>query len=66
MSATILQCTQCKKITVEPAVADSVLILYPEFHRAYVNSSPVAIEEGICFSCAVAAPRKVTHDLAQK
>jgi len=66
----ITNCTYCKKIIVELPVPDSVVTLFPEFHRAYVNGLPTIIADGICDHCRATKfsefPKKVTHDLAQK
>lgn len=67
----IINCSWCKKITIELPVPDSVVTLFPEFHRAYVNSIPVTIQDGICQPCRGTKfsefPKKeTTNDLATK
>lgn len=66
----IVKCSWCKRITVDLPVPDSVVTLFPEFHRAYVNGLPVIIEDGICTPCRDTKfsefPKKVTNDLATK
>jgi hypothetical protein len=66
----ITYCAWCKRIIVDLPVPDSVVTLFPEFHRAYVNGLPVTIQDGICTPCRdtrfAEFPKKVTHDLAQK